>query len=657
MTRFARSKGSKSSNERVPEKATSWTEMKEQLLLKNKEIEDDKKREEFMIQRTANYKAFLDEKAQENAKSQWSSFPNVKQFKQTNVSASKDEKKTKSADSYNDQNYDSDEAFHRLKNKVDKVLDEAECGNNGDDSDAPPDEESAKKVIVEPTIKSKKVKKKKLKILTDGPNEKKFNLHNSGNNNGESKHQKGSAKKRKNELQQYQCTDDEPSEDNKKIIKKKAFSSNDLKQQIVENLTEQDLKRIEKKKQRRIKQIEKKKIKRLESIENEKKGKPDQSTNEEKPSENKKIKIMKKKGKHPIDNNEKKVIKENLTEQDLKKLKRKSSQNGEAADQKVEQEVDHFSVASNSKNNNNWVGTNNSDNSGIPNRFGNVENKKPKIRDNNEHTRKKPLLPHKMFINGKELEIDYIDGFPVRKEDAVRLKKLRKEMISKGLPGSEIKISMKLERRKAEKAFAREKKKVCYNCRKSGHNLSECPEIGKDELAQTQGSGICFKCGSTEHTHFECKVVRGQEFKFAQCFVCNEQGHIARQCPDNARGLYPKAERKYNREASSDNIIKLPNQPWDWNEKKKRSKDSSQGTRTQQRSYKENSNTFNVKESKSTDMNGFEVHIVDSDTINISVPKTSCEKTNHYLPQQPEKQEPEHSNVYSEQQTDVTDDL
>lgn len=59
-------------------------------------------------------------------------------------------------------------------------------------------------------------------------------------------------------------------------------------------------------------------------------------------------------------------------------------------------------------------------------------------------------------------------------------------------------------------------------------------------MVETTGSGICFKCGSAEHTHFECKVVRGQEFKFAQCFICNEQGHIARQCPDNARGLYPK---------------------------------------------------------------------------------------------------------------------
>lgn len=82
---------------------------------------------------------------------------------------------------------------------------------------------------------------------------------------------------------------------------------------------------------------------------------------------------------------------------------------------------------------------------------------------------------------------------------------------------------------------------MCFNCRKFGHNLSECPMLSsKDELVDTAGAGICFKCGSTEHTSFVCRVEKGQNFKFATCFICKEQGHISRQCPDNARGLYPK---------------------------------------------------------------------------------------------------------------------
>lgn len=94
---------------------------------------------------------------------------------------------------------------------------------------------------------------------------------------------------------------------------------------------------------------------------------------------------------------------------------------------------------------------------------------------------------------------------------------------------------MKFERRRAEKSLARMRKNVCFLCRKTGHNLSDCPNLDKEQSA----TGICFKCGSTEHTHFECKVNKTDEYRFASCFICRERGHIAKQCPDNPRGLYP----------------------------------------------------------------------------------------------------------------------
>ncbi|XP_069699601.1 transcriptional regulator ATRX homolog [Periplaneta americana] len=154
------------------------------------------------------------------------------------------------------------------------------------------------------------------------------------------------------------------------------------------------------------------------------------------------------------------------------------------------------------------------------------------------HKRRKPEPPAvKMFINGKEIEIIQFDGFPVKKEDAERLEELRKKLLDQGIPRGEVVHTMKMERRRAEKALARERKKVCFHCRKAGHFLSECPELGSSTESTT---GICFKCGSTEHTHFQCKVTRSQDFRYAECFICKEQGHIARQCPDNPRGLYPK---------------------------------------------------------------------------------------------------------------------
>lgn len=49
MTRFARAKGSKSSNEKAPEDGTPWEVMKEQLLKTKKENADSKKRQEVSI--------------------------------------------------------------------------------------------------------------------------------------------------------------------------------------------------------------------------------------------------------------------------------------------------------------------------------------------------------------------------------------------------------------------------------------------------------------------------------------------------------------------------------------------------------------------------------------------------------------------------------
>ncbi|KAL6263514.1 hypothetical protein P5V15_006304 [Pogonomyrmex californicus] len=159
-----------------------------------------------------------------------------------------------------------------------------------------------------------------------------------------------------------------------------------------------------------------------------------------------------------------------------------------------------------------------------------------RIKKKGEYKRRKPDAGvTKIIINGMEIEIVMYDGFPVKKEDADRLTELKEKMIMKGIPKSEVDMAMKLERRRAEKTLARVRKFVCFNCRKSGHNLSDCPELDRSEAC----TGICFKCGSTEHTHFECKVNKDSSYRYAKCFICREQGHIAMQCPDNPKGVYP----------------------------------------------------------------------------------------------------------------------
>ncbi|XP_050348226.1 GATA zinc finger domain-containing protein 4-like [Nymphalis io] len=160
---------------------------------------------------------------------------------------------------------------------------------------------------------------------------------------------------------------------------------------------------------------------------------------------------------------------------------------------------------------------------------------------NGKPQRRKPINDNsfQLIINGKEVELVRFDGFPIMKKDAERLEELKKSMIKKGIPKSEVQRTMKLERRRAEKALARVKREVCYNCRKGGHNLSDCPDLKSNIPGVDSAEGVCFKCGSTEHRQFECKVQRDKEFRFATCFICKESGHIARQCPDNPKGLYP----------------------------------------------------------------------------------------------------------------------
>lgn len=408
MTRFARAKGSKASNERVPEEATSWTIMKQQLLENDNNLKNRENEKKINEQKTANYQKFLKEKEEEESKhAVWASFPVQRSksllLKQKTKSSEKGKTSLKTKNNNEVKENRAQKKHLKIVEIKEGIIQNEIIKNNNHPNNS---------------VRSKKQKVKKHKLETGESDDikksssvtqvvKTKTKENNANQKKEEKVpisddsviQKKKPKKRKLE--------DADVSKNKKVKK----DINQPKKQIKADLTETDLKRIEKKKQKRIKQLLKKK----QFKEQKKQQKTDTGSEQQTPNETENT------------HSDEIVINSAQSKDDTKQ--------------------------------NNTLEKRNDSRKPFKKPFTPLKNKKNE-RIDGEHKRKKPHLPHKLFINGKELEIAYIEGFPVKKEDGDRLKKLRKEMISKGLPRSQIDVALKLERRKAEKALAREKKKV-----------------------------------------------------------------------------------------------------------------------------------------------------------------------------------------------------
>ncbi|XP_025894335.1 zinc finger CCHC domain-containing protein 9 [Nothoprocta perdicaria] len=94
------------------------------------------------------------------------------------------------------------------------------------------------------------------------------------------------------------------------------------------------------------------------------------------------------------------------------------------------------------------------------------------------------------------------------------------------------------EARRLRRREARSRAMVCFHCRESGHGMADCPAVLQSE---DMGTGICYRCGSTEHEITKCKAKVDPAvgpFPYAKCFICGEMGHLSRSCPDNPKGLY-----------------------------------------------------------------------------------------------------------------------
>ena len=85
---------------------------------------------------------------------------------------------------------------------------------------------------------------------------------------------------------------------------------------------------------------------------------------------------------------------------------------------------------------------------------------------------------------------------------------------------------------------------VCFQCRKTGHTVANCPLNNGlnngNESVENSTSVLCYRCGSTEHNLAACEERKNSsnELPYAKCYICSKMGHLSSQCSENKNGIY-----------------------------------------------------------------------------------------------------------------------
>ena len=108
------------------------------------------------------------------------------------------------------------------------------------------------------------------------------------------------------------------------------------------------------------------------------------------------------------------------------------------------------------------------------------------------------------------------------------------------------------EKRRRRRTAERNANVTCFACREKGHAVQDCPKIADGSIKPPENQsgfsatgvvGICYRCGSRRHRLSACREKvsdPSNPLPFASCFVCNGNGHLASQCPNNKeKGVYP----------------------------------------------------------------------------------------------------------------------
>ncbi|RLV97455.1 hypothetical protein DV515_00011739 [Chloebia gouldiae] len=69
---------------------------------------------------------------------------------------------------------------------------------------------------------------------------------------------------------------------------------------------------------------------------------------------------------------------------------------------------------------------------------------------------------------------------------------------------------------------------VCFHCREPGHGVADCPAVLE---SQDMGTGICYRCGSTEHDLSKCRA-KVDPAAGGCCKLCGSVEHFKKDCPE-----------------------------------------------------------------------------------------------------------------------------